>query len=127
MTLGGTTSAINVGNYTATFTPKANYKFSDGVTTAKNVYWTIQHETVTLPTQNGSLIYTGSGLTPKWNNYDSQKMTLGGITDAVDAVTYTATFTLKENYQWADGSTSAKSVSWTIDRAVVAVRHKAAV
>ena len=121
LTLGGTTSAINAGNYTATFTPKDNYKWSDGSITAKNVYWTIQHETVTLPTQNGSLIYTGSGLTPKWNNYDSQKMTLGGITDAVDAGTYTATFTLKGNYQWADGSISAKNVSWTIERAIVAV------
>ena len=38
---GGTTSAVNAGRYAATFTPKANYKFSDGVTTAKIVYWNI--------------------------------------------------------------------------------------
>ncbi len=121
LTLGGTTSAINVGTYTATFTPKDNYKWSDGSTTAKNVSWTIQNETITLPTQNGSLVYNGSGLSPKWNNYDSQKLTLGGTTDGIDAGTYTATFTPKAGYAWSDGSTSAKNVSWTIERAVVAV------
>lgn len=121
LTLGGTTSAINVGTYTATFTPKDNYKWSDGSTSAKNVYWEIQNETITLPTQNGSLVYNGSGLSPKWNNYDSQKLTLGGTTDGIDAGTYTATFTPKAGYAWSDGSISAKNVSWTIERAIVAV------
>ncbi len=121
LTLGGTASAVNVGTYSATFTPKDNYQWGDGSTSAKSVSWTIGNAALTLPTQNGSLTYTGSGLTPRWNNYDSQKMTLGGTTDAVDAGTYTATFTPKSGYAWGDGSTSAKSVSWTIGRAVVAV------
>ena len=30
VTLGGTTSGTNAGSYNATFTPKANYQFSDG-------------------------------------------------------------------------------------------------
>lgn len=41
MTVGGTTSGTNAGSYTATFTPKANYRWPDGTTTAKNVTWTI--------------------------------------------------------------------------------------
>lgn len=41
LTIGGTTSGTNAGSYTATFTPKANYRWSDGTTTAKNVTWTI--------------------------------------------------------------------------------------
>lgn len=41
MTIGGTTSGTNAGSYTATFTPKANYRWPDGTTTAKNVTWTI--------------------------------------------------------------------------------------
>lgn len=41
MTIGGTTSGTNAGSYTATFTPKANYRWPDGTTTTKNVTWTI--------------------------------------------------------------------------------------
>lgn len=41
LTLGGTTTGINAGSYSATFTPTANYKWSDDTTTAKTVSWTI--------------------------------------------------------------------------------------
>lgn len=41
MTIGGTTSGTNAGSYTATFTPKANYRWPNGTTTTKNVTWTI--------------------------------------------------------------------------------------
>lgn len=35
MTLGGTTTGTNAGSYNATFTPGANYKWSDGSTGTK--------------------------------------------------------------------------------------------
>ena len=41
MTLGGVTSGTNAGSYNATFTPTANYRWSDGTTTVKKVSWTI--------------------------------------------------------------------------------------
>ena len=41
MTMGGVTSGTNAGNYTATFTPKGSYAWSDGTTSAKQVIWTI--------------------------------------------------------------------------------------
>ena len=41
MTLGGNTVGTNAGTYTATFTPKDDYCWSDGSLTAKNVNWTI--------------------------------------------------------------------------------------
>ena len=41
LTIGGTTSAVNISSYTATFTPKANYTWSDGTTAAKSVTWKI--------------------------------------------------------------------------------------
>ena len=42
MTLGGTTSGTDAGSYTATFTPKTGYQWSDtGTTTARDVTWTI--------------------------------------------------------------------------------------
>lgn len=45
MTIGGTTSGINAGEYTATFTPKSNYRWPDKTTTAKSVNWSIQKAT----------------------------------------------------------------------------------
>ena len=41
LTIGGVTSGTNAGSYNATFTPNANYRWSDGSTTAKNSSWTI--------------------------------------------------------------------------------------
>lgn len=35
------TAATNAGTYSATFTPTANYKWSDGSTGGKTVSWTI--------------------------------------------------------------------------------------
>ena len=70
-----------------------------------------------VPTQSGTLTYNGSSQSPTWNNYDSAKMTLGGTTSSTDAGTFTATFTPTAMYKWSDGTTTAKSVSWTIGKA----------
>ena len=40
-TLSGTTSATEPGDYTATATPTANYTWTDGTTTAKQIKWTL--------------------------------------------------------------------------------------
>ena len=118
MTLGGTTSGTNAGSYAATFTPKANYQWTDGTTVAKEATWTIGRATVsTLPSQSGSLTYTGSAQSPTWSNYDTAKLTIGGDTSGTNAGTYTATFTPKSNYQWTDGGTGAKNVNWSIGKA----------
>lgn len=114
LTLGGVTTGTNAGTYTATFTPKGRYKWADGTQTAKEVTWTINAATMTIPTQSNSLTYTGSAQSPTWNNYDSGKMTLGGTTSGTNAGSYNATFTPKTNYKWADGSTGAKTVAWSI-------------
>lgn len=117
LTLGGVTTGTNAGTYTATFTPKGKYKWADGTQTAKEVTWTINAATMTIPTQRNSLTYTGSAQSPTWNNYDSGKMTLGGTTSGTNAGSYNATFTPKTNYKWADGSTGAKTVAWSIAKA----------
>lgn len=41
LTIGGTTTGTNAGSYTATFTPKSNYRWSDRSTTPKSVSWSI--------------------------------------------------------------------------------------
>ena len=70
----------------------------------------------TIPTQDGTLTYDGTEQTASWNNYDSSKMTVTGDT-GTNAGTYTAQFTPKDGYCWDDDTTTAKSVSWTIDKA----------
>ena len=117
MTLGGTTSGTAAGSYNATFTPGANYQWSDGSTAAKTVAWTIGRATISaVPSQSGSLTYTGSVQSPSWSGYDSAKMSLGGTTSGTNAGSYNASFTPTGNYQWSDGTTGAKTVAWSIGK-----------
>ena len=117
MTIGGTTSATNAGTYTATFTLKENYRWADGTETALDVNWIMDKAAIsTIPSQSGTLIYTGNAQSPSWSNYNSNQLTLS-VTSQTNAGTYTATFTPKANYTWSDGSTTAKSVNWTIGKA----------
>ena len=44
-------------------------------------------------------------------------MTLGGDTSGTNAGSYNATFTPTSNYQWSDGSTSSRTVGWSIGKA----------
>lgn len=117
LTLGGQTSGTNAGNYNATFTPKEGFKWSDGTTTAKTVVWTIAKATLAVPQQSGSLVYTGAKQSPSWTGYDSAKMTLGGTNEGTNVGSYSASFTPKANYCWPDGSSAAKTVSWSIGKA----------
>lgn len=73
------------------------------------------------PSQSGSLTYNGNLLSPIWNGYDPNAMEIGGIQNGTDAGTYSVTFTPKEGYQWADGTTEAKTVTWTIGRATISL------
>ena len=117
LTLGGVTTGTNAGTYTATFTPKEKYQWSDGSKTAREVTWTIGRASMPVPSQSGSLTYTGAAQSPTWANYDSGKMTLGGTTSGTNAGSYNATFTPGANYKWNDGTTNAKTVAWTIGKA----------
>ena len=117
LTMGGTTSGTNAGSYNATSTPGANYQWSDGTTAAKTVAWTIGRAPVGVPSQSGSLTYTGSAQSPVWSGYDAAKLTLGGTTSGTNAGSYNATFTPVSNYQWSDGTTAAKTVAWSIGKA----------
>ena len=74
-----------------------------------------------VPTQAGILTYTGAAQSPSWNVYDTEKLTIGGTTSGTNAGSYVATFTPKEGYEWADGTKTAKSVTWTISKASLSV------
>ena len=111
------TAKTDAGDYGSSFAPTANYQWPDGTTAAKTVPWSIARATLTVPTQSGTLTYNGQAQSPTLSGYDAAKMTLGGDTSGTNAKGYSVTVTPKANYQWPDGSSSAKSVSWSIVKA----------
>jgi len=72
-----------------------------------------------VPSQSGALTFTGAEQAPVWNNYNPAALVMTGETTGTNAGTYTATFTPVEGYKWRDGTTDAKSVTWTIGRAII--------
>ena len=70
-----------------------------------------------IPAQSGTLTYNGNSQSPTWSNYNSAQLTLGGTTSGTNATSYNATFTPKDDYMWSDGSTTAKTVTWSIGKA----------
>ena len=121
MEISGVTSASDAGSYTAIFKLSYGYLFPDGTDEAR-VKWTIDRAVISaLPTQTGTLVADGTGKTPSWNGYDTNKMTIGGDTSGTAAGEYTATFTPTSNYKWSDGSTGAKEVKWTIISVLVSI------
>ena len=86
-----------------------------------NIVYAVASEMIRLinsiPSQSNSLTYNGYSKTPSWNNYNSEQLTIGGTTSATSAGGYYATFTPKDGYAWSDGTTSSKSVYWSINKA----------
>lgn len=58
LTLSGTTTRTNAGSYTAIFTPKSNYMWSDGSIGAKNITWTIEKDSCSSEVSTYSLSFT---------------------------------------------------------------------
>ena len=63
--------------------------------------------------ENSVLKYSGGVQAPVFINYDTNQLNISGVYSATGVGDYTATFTPKDGYAFADGSDS-KSVSWGI-------------
>ena len=88
------------------------------VTKTTTLSVTVERKSIsTVPSQSGTLTYSGSAQSPSWSNYNAEQLTLGGVTSGTNAGSYNATFTPTANYRWSDGTTTAKTVSWTIGKA----------
>ena len=106
-----TLSTIGTQTITVSYTER-------GITKTTTLSVTVERKSIaTVPSQSGTLTYTGSAQSPSWSNYNSAQMTLGGVTSGTNAGSYNATFTPTANYRWSDGSTEAKSVAWSIGKA----------
>lgn len=110
------TTFSTVGNQVVTVSYTEN-----GVTQTATFNITANRKSVAKPTWKSNLTYTGSAQsvssTSYWNNYNTSYMTIGGTTSATNAGTYIATFIPGSNYRWADGTTTAINVNWTINKA----------
>lgn len=115
MTISGDESATDAGTYSATFTISPNYTWSDGTITPKTVTWTIKRAQVAIPAAVvSSFDHTGEMISPQWKNYDAEVMTMSGEYEASSTGIHTVKFTLKDNYEWTDGTVEVKSVNWWI-------------
>ena len=118
ITISGDVDGTNAGTYTATFTPKTGYKWSDDTDTAKNVDWVIGKAVLTPPAvTDTSKTYNTSVQSPTIAAFDATKISVTGDS-ATNAGSYTVVFSLVDsnNYDWSTGAVT--SVPWTIAQAV---------
>ncbi len=120
-TVSGTTSATNAGTYyaTATLTDATHYTWSDGTTAAKTIEWTIDKYLMATPTPANDLSYVGFEKTGVAHG-EGYTVTGGA---AKDAGTYEAVCTVDDatNYAWAETGTDKVTVTWSINKAKVAI------
>lgn len=74
---------------------------------------TVKNKQIAVPTAVTGLVYTGS---EQQGVPDGEGYSLTGH-KATNANTYTATATLGSGYEWSDGTTAAKQITWKIDQA----------
>ncbi len=113
----GTDRATNVGTYTVTLTPNERSTWSDGTSTAREISWSINKKSLTIPTlTDSSKPFTDLEQSPTINDFNDSTMTQDGIDTAKNVDDYTITWSLidTDNYQWSDGTIEDKSASWEI-------------
>lgn len=92
-----------------------------GVTKTAVQAITVERGTISVPTVFGSLTYNGQAQSPTLTGYDADKMALSGDTSGTNAGSYTAVVTPTAQYKWADGSTEAKNIPWSIAKAAPSI------
>lgn len=92
-----------------------------GVTKTAVQAITVERGTISVPTVSGSLTYNGQAQSPTLTGYDADKMVLSGDTSGTNAGSYTAVVTPTAQYKWADGSTEAKDIQWSISKATPSI------
>lgn len=114
--IGGVTSAVNAGNYYATFEPINGYSWSDGTVTVKNVMWTISKKLVPIPIPlQTTFNYDGTQKEVTFNNLDLGSVTITNK-NATNTGKYIVTATLNDplNASWSDGTYVQRSWEYEI-------------
>ena len=111
------TGLTNGTTYYISFFPETTDGGINASTTQRDTGVANRITIANIPSQSGSLTYTGGYQSPTWSNYNTTYMTIGGTTSGTNAGSYSATFTPTTDYRWSDGTTTAKTVSWSIGKA----------
>ena len=69
-----------------------------------------------VPIVTTNLTYNGKAQSPTIYGYDENTMTMSGVTSGTDVGTYHITFTPKSGYEWSDGTSGTKTISWSITK-----------
>jgi len=122
--LSGTTitlTSVANGNATVMVTVGETSEYTSATATISVNVSIVVKTKVAIPTQTTALVYnTSSQYIYDAVTYDRNKVFIvGGATSHSDAGTYQETFRLYDTtlYEWSDGTTSDKVVSWTISKA----------
>ena len=110
----GKASGKNVGKYSATYTPKENYCWSDGTTGSVKATLTINRASVGDKPESKTVDYNGE--TQSIDYVAPNTVKVKGKASGKDAGTYSATYTPKDNYCWSDGTTSSVKATLTIKK-----------
>lgn len=111
------TGLTNGTTYYISFFPETTDGGINASTTQRDTGVANRITIANIPSQSGSLTYTGGSQSPTWSNYNTTYMTIGGTTSGTNAGSYSATFTPTTDYRWSDGTTTVKTVSWSIGKA----------
>ena len=111
------TGLTNGTTYYISFFPETTDGGINASTTQRDTGVANRITIANIPSQSGSLTYTGGSQSPTWSNYNTTYMTIGGTTSGTNAGSYNATFTPTTDYRWSDGTTTVKTVSWSIGKA----------
>lgn len=115
-------SKVSAGTYSAkiNLADKNNYEWSDGGAEEVVVEWSIERQSLLVPTPTGEYRYTGETVGLKLSNAEC-KIISGG--EGCDAKIYQAVITLpdSDNYVWSDGSYEAKTLEWQIKKMQVEI------
>ncbi len=126
MKITGTASAVNVRDYKIGFILKdtKNYIWKENVIEGEEYIWKITpaflDKKLDIPVQNPILIYNGSYQIPTWNNFNKNKLSVGGVIKGRNVDTYSAEFTPTNNYVWKDGTRTSVPVPWVIEKLGIA-------
>ena len=121
MNITGNT-ATNAGNYTAIVSIKdtTKYRWNDGTSSSVSFAWTINKATISdsnAPKGN-SLTYNGYSQTGVVN---TSNCIITGTTSALHVGNYTAQAVPDSNHKWADGTSSQRTINWSISQNEVSV------
>ena len=124
ISISGTTSQINAGNYKIIFSlkDKSSCTWADGTTSNYVVSWVIRNAEIGKPIlKQSEFDYNGTVHTLEFDGFDNKTMTKSGTDSAISAGDYNVTIAPDKNYCWIDGTSDTLSFDWRINKTLLKI------